>query len=262
MTIILFIAIILIAFIAYKRNKLTIGGAIAAALVGCAISLGLGIFGLLLLGIFFFSSILVGSFPPNENELGIVQKGQQRDTNQVFANGGVSALLAFIYFLNPSEILICGFVASLAAANSDTWASELGSHSKKKPYHLMKRKHVSPGMSGAITSLGLAASIAGSFLIVIFSIIFWWGPSYGSLILLLALTLAGFLGNLVDTVLGGVWQVVYRCPVCLIETERENHCNRKTERIKGKKWMDNDIVNIGCTVFGAAVGLFTGWLLL
>ncbi|WP_332632106.1 DUF92 domain-containing protein [Halalkalibacter flavus] len=262
MILLLFMAVSLIAFFAYQKNKLTFGGAIAAVIVGGSISLGLGMYGLLLLGVFFCSSILIGSFHPNEKELDIVQKGQRRDAIQVLANGGVSAILALIYFVYPSQIFIFGFVASLAAATSDTWASELGSHSKKKPFHLFKRKRVSHGTSGAITLLGSAAAFSGSFLIVIFSIIFWWGPSYDSLILLFVLTLAGFLGNLLDTVLGGVWQVVYRCSVCSIETERENHCNMKTVRIKGKKWMNNDFVNLGCTGFGAAIGLLSGWLLL
>ncbi|MDT8861730.1 DUF92 domain-containing protein [Alkalihalobacillus sp. MEB130] len=260
--ILLLFGVVLIALLAYYKKKLTFSGAITAVVVGSLISIGLGLFGLLLLGAFFFSSMIIGSIASSKKDLGIVDKGQRRDATQVLANGGVSAIIAIVYFIFPSELFICGFVASLAAANSDTWASEIGVHSKQLPLHLIEWTRVPPGTSGAITILGSIAAFAGSLFIVIFSIFLWSGTFSSIYVSLIILTLAGFLGNLFDTVLGGVWQVVYRCSQCSIETERRFHCNKKTIQIKGKSWMNNDFVNFGCTSFGAIIGILAAWLFL
>ncbi|MFC0473526.1 DUF92 domain-containing protein [Halalkalibacter kiskunsagensis] len=260
MTIILLIGVFLLATIAYFKKKLTWSGAIAACFVGGFISIGFGLYGLLLLGMFFLSSTILGSLKDHNKESDIVEKGGHRDAIQVLANGGMASLLSLIYLIYPSPYLICGFVASLAAANSDTWASEIGPYSKYRPFHIIKRERVEVGTSGAITALGSSAAFAGSFLIVVLSIFFWWGDHYNSHILLIVLTLAGFIGNVVDTVLGAIWQVVYRCPSCSTETERKTHCSVKTVRVSGRGWVDNDIVNAGCTLIAALLGILIGWL--
>jgi uncharacterized protein (TIGR00297 family) len=258
MTILLLLGVILLATAAYVRKKLSRSGAVAACFVGGVIAIGFDLFGLLLLGIFFISSTILGSLKTDNKESDIVEKGDQRDAIQVLANGGVASLLALIYLIYPSPILISGFVASLAAANSDTWASEIGPYSKNRPFHIINRTRVAVGTSGAITALGCAAAFAGSFLIVVFSIFFWWDDHYNSHILLIVLTLAGFIGNVIDTILGAMWQVVYRCPICSIETEQKVHCERKTIRVKGSDWVDNDMVNVGCTIFAALLGILIG----
>ncbi|WP_332691053.1 DUF92 domain-containing protein [Halalkalibacter lacteus] len=260
MAIILLLGVFLLAITAYFRKKLTRSGALAACFVGGFIAIGLELYGLLLLGMFFISSTILGALKTDNEESDIIEKGGKRDAVQVLANGGVASLLALMYLIYPSSILICGFVASLAAANSDTWASEIGPYSKYRPFHIIKRTRVAVGTSGAITALGSAAAFAGSFLIVVFSIFFWWGDHYNSHMLLIFLTLAGFIGNVFDTVLGAMWQVVYRCPSCAIETERKVHCGGKTIRVKGSDWIDNDIVNVGCTIFAALLGILIGWL--
>jgi uncharacterized protein (TIGR00297 family) len=258
----LLIVAYLIAILAFVKQKLTRSGMIAACIVGTFIVIGLHLYGLLLLGLFFISSTLLSSLKKESMSSEVTEKGGERDFVQVLANGGISALLAFIYLFFPSPIIICGFVGSLAAANSDTWASELGAYSKKNPVHLLKGRRVEAGTSGAMTALGTAAAIAGSFLIAVFAIFFWWGDYYNSHILLIVLTLTGFLGHFLDSLLGALWQVLYRCSACFLETERKEHCGQPTVQIKGRKWINNDIVNMGCTTSGAIIGIIFGLLIL
>ena len=55
----------------------------------------------------------------------------------------------------------------MAAANSDTWASEIGSMSKGKPISVKTFKRAERGTSGAVSLLGTFAAVVGSFLIAL-----------------------------------------------------------------------------------------------
>ena len=96
MTLFLIFGVFLLALVAYFKKKLTFSGSVASFFVGSVIALGLDIFGLLLLAVFFFSSTALGSFYKKTGD-DIVEKGQQRDAVQVLANGGVAAIFAFLY---------------------------------------------------------------------------------------------------------------------------------------------------------------------
>ena len=52
-------------------------------------------------------------------------------------------------------------ISHYAAANADTWSSELGILSKSPPFLITTFKPVPPGTNGAISILGLLAAIAG-----------------------------------------------------------------------------------------------------
>lgn len=56
-----------------------------------------------------------------------------------------------------------GFMVCLASSNSDTWASEIGSLSRKKPIYIRTFKRIERGTSGAISGLGTVAAFAGLF---------------------------------------------------------------------------------------------------
>ena len=60
-------------------------------------------------------------------------KGSQRDWQQVMANGGLAAMASALYYYTGAPIWLLGACICIAAANSDTWASEVGSMSKRKP---------------------------------------------------------------------------------------------------------------------------------
>ncbi len=85
-------------------------------------------------------------------------KKTSRNHRQVLANGGVAALAA----LAGSRI---AFAGALAAAAADTWASEIGRHSRTLPRLIPNGRPVPIGTDGGMTLLGTAGGIAGAVFI-------------------------------------------------------------------------------------------------
>ena len=150
-----------------------------------------------------------------------------------------SSIFSILYYFEPSMIWLIGFTVSLASANSDTWASEIGSLSKKNPIYIRTFKQVEKGTSGAVSILGSTAALIGSLLIALVSFVLFPLNIYHLFIIFTF----GFIGNIVDTLFGAYYQKVFICHQCGIETEKNNHCQQPTVRIKGYRLVDNDMVN-------------------
>ncbi|MEH7121140.1 DUF92 domain-containing protein [Neobacillus vireti] len=236
-----YIVIIIGAIAGYYQKSLTLNGAFAAMLVGMSIYMGLGLNGLALLGAFFISSSFWSKYKASakKNMEEKLAKGATRDWVQVLANGGAAALFSLLYLFFPEKIWLIGFTVCLASANSDTWASEIGSLSKKKPIYIRTFKRVERGTSGAISGLGSTAAIAGSLFISILSYFLF----HLDLDSVLIVFLFGYIGNVIDTLIGAFYQLAYICKHCGINTEKMNHCQMPTTRIKGFRLVDNDMVN-------------------
>jgi len=143
----------------------------------------------------------------------LVSNKTTRNHRQVLANGGVAALAA----LAGSWI---AFAGALAAATADTWASEIGRHSRTPPRLITNGTPVPAGTDGGMTLLGTAAGIAGAGLIAALSYVLGQRDAP-------AIAVAGVVGMLVDSMLGAT--------------------------VQGKvRWMDNDAVNLAATLTGAA----------
>ena len=247
-----------VAVAAYFARALTLAGAAAATLEGTLI-FGLG--GLpaavLLLAFFLSSSLLSRLFarrkhPINEK----FSKGSQRDAGQVLANGGLAALFMLLHGLYPGAAWPwVGFAASLAAVNADTWATELGVLSRSAPRLITTGKPAEPGASGAISPAGTLAALAGAALIALLGVLLGPGAGQGWLAGFAAISLAGLFGSLVDSALGATVQAIYYCPVCCKETERFplHTCGSQTVLRRGWRWLDNDWVNLGCSLAGAGL---------
>ncbi|WP_096434661.1 DUF92 domain-containing protein [Alteribacter populi] len=254
------LGILFLAAGAYKKRALTLPGAFAAIGVALVIVLGTGMFGLLILAVFFLSSSILGKlfdkrFPDNEVE----EKGNHRDHKQVLANGGWPALAAFIYTLTGNPIWLVAFLSGFAAATSDTWASEFGRLSKGVPVDILRFQRVTRGQSGAVTPVGTLGAILGSLTIILAAMLFIpFSPEVFSYELLVAVGVLGFTGQLIDTIAGGTVQPLYECPLCGRKTEKRRHCSTPTVCVRGISWLDNDAVNHLCT--GSAVVLT--WMLL
>jgi uncharacterized protein (TIGR00297 family) len=243
------------AGLARLARALTPGGAVATFVVGGVVfGLGGGRFTIPLLTFFITSSLLsrLGSAAKARASVHS-EKGPTRDAGQVWANGGVAValVLAFAYFghhwpVYKTRYLLMLFLAALATVNADTWATEIGSLSRRAPRLLTSWKPVAPGTSGAITPLGLAAALAGAAIIPL-SVLGLWHLDATEFA---AVVWAGFLGSLIDSILGAGVQAQYRDPVTGELTEHAAIGDHKTDRVRGLPWVQNDVVNFLASVGG------------
>jgi uncharacterized protein (TIGR00297 family) len=259
-----FLLAIVVAFAAYRAHSLSRSGALAATLIGTIIfGLGGWQWAVILLIFFVSSSLLSRLFSKRKSKLNEkFDKGSQRDASQVLANGGIAALFAGLHFFLPSALWPwLAFTASLAAVNADTWATELGVLNPTPPRLITTGQLVEKGTSGGISLYGTLAALAGSGLVAACAQLV--RPVPGFLQILSLTALAGLLGALFDSYLGATHQAIYTCPTCNKETERHpvHTCGTATTRLRGIKWLNNDLVNLGCALLGALLGFAISWLI-
>lgn len=244
------------AGLGYLVRVLSLSGAVAALFLGTVV-FGFGglPWSILLLAFFIPSSLLSLIFKKRKAAVEAnYEKGSRRDAGQVFANGGLAGLFVLFHWIFPAAFYPwLAASAALAAASADTWATELGALSRKGPLLITSAKRVAKGTSGGISFAGTVASLAGSLSIA--AIFLFLSPVEGAQSphlfgLAAALALGGFVGSLVDSVLGATLQAIYYCPVCQKETEKHplHHCGSQTEYRRGMKWLNNDWVNFFCTL--------------
>ncbi|MEQ6375903.1 DUF92 domain-containing protein [Bacillaceae bacterium S4-13-56] len=250
---IFFLLICLAAYISYRKKWLTISGSLLSVIVGSLIMFGVGLKGIVILGAFFVSSSLVSQRRKRiANYYGIEQKSSQRDGVQVLANGGVAALLSTLYMTYPTEALWFGIIGDFSCATSDTWASEIGPLSSKRPISIRTMKSVTPGTSGAISVLGTIAALVGSAFIVTISFFLDRNISFLDLLIL---SMIGFFGQWIDTILGALKQRKLKCTKCGQLTEQKVHCEMKTVHQSGWYWLQNDAVNFIAISFSAILAV-------
>ncbi|MCC6315302.1 MAG: DUF92 domain-containing protein [Thermomicrobiales bacterium] len=248
-----------IAFAAVRARSLAPSGAIAAVVVGAAIVTGGGWWAGFMLVAFFATSSALSRIARGRTDQAQV-RGSRRDAVQVLANGSVATIAALTMPLLATDFATLAFAAvcgALATATADTWATEIGRGSTRPPISIATGKPVTPGVSGGITPRGTFGALAGAALIALLAgagVRLDLIPSVGSIapLTLVVVTLAaGFLGSIVDSVLGATIQTSYRCSVCGACTEQHHHCDRATIRSKGLRAVNNDAVNWLATAAGA-----------
>ena len=187
-------------------------------------------------------------------------KGSTRDAGQVWANGGVALAIVLLHRLlvwrgiPPYQVeqLPTLFLAALATVNADTWATELGRLSGQTPRSLRDGKPVSSGTSGAISPVGTLAALAGA-VIVPLSVYMLWPLN---VVQFTCVVWAGFLGSLIDSLLGAGLQAQYRDLQSGTLTERMEVEGRPTKRIRGLSWMNNDVVNFFASFGGVCCAYY------
>lgn len=175
----------------------------------------------------------------------VFEKSSRRDHMQVLANGGIGGLLVIFYHFFGGEYFFWAYLASLAAATADTWATEIGTLAGQTPRKITDFSPVEPGTSGGITIAGSIGALVGAIVLTISALPFLESSDSGMSLLFGWVIFCGFLGNLVDSLAGATIQVQYRCPVCGKQTEKDRHCQDQPGQVTGGyPAVNNDIVNI------------------
>lgn len=259
----------LVAGAAYKKKSLSLDGAVAGFLVGLLHSFT-GNSPIILLFLFFTSSSYLtkrGHKVKSKVEDGF-KEGGQRNWLQVFCNGGPQGLLCLLYLIyvgvdeKPVDFwlnftgssLLVGIMGGYACANGDTWASECGILSEGKVFLVTGFRTVERGTNGGMSLLGTMASFLGGLFIGtgfflssgIFAGVFDWRH-------ILFGGLAGFLGSLIDSILGATFQYSGWDPV---SNRVVNQPGPGVRHISGVDLVSNHTVNlisVVLTAFGMTI---------
>ncbi len=211
--ILIFVICFILALLTYKRGLLNLDGALTAFFLGLIIGFQGNITLIILLLIFLLSAFLATRYKFNYKKKIDSQEGfkGERGWTNVLANGIVpvsvlllsqSGNLISIGFLKYEYTMIL-FVLSVAAAASDTLASEIGMASDKV-YLITTFKRVRPGTNGGISLYGEIWAFIGSF--YTFGVAYLLFQLENSVIfnpqIILLGTAFGFISCQIDSVLG------------------------------------------------------------
>lgn len=257
-------------FINLKKQYLTVPfGILTGAILGVSLFVIQPFFWIVLC-VFFFSSSILTKLKAKEKQIttsNFAKGSSKRDALQVIANGIIPLLFAFSYFFfevfpnltsnhtnphDPFSPLFIGVFVAFAVHTADTWATEIGILSKKRPRLVTNlRQSVEPGTSGGITLNGCLASLFGASLIattylISVLIISLEGINQKLLVFTIIVVIGGFLGSIIDSIEGAAIQGIYYCDHCEKETESNPHkrCGNETRLYRGIKIFNNDFVNL------------------
>lgn len=242
-----------VAMAAQRVGALSASGCLAAIATGTT-AVAAGWSWAILLVAYFVSSVGLTRFRGRAKAArtgAVVAKGGPRDATQVLANGGVFALAALLWILSGWDGWLALGAGALAAAASDTWATEVGTLARRAPRSIVTWRGVPAGTSGAVSIPGIVAAVAGaSFIALVVAALGW--PRSATVSALAG----GVAGSTIDSLVGATVQVRRWCDRCAAPTERETHpCGTPTRIVGGIPWADNDAVNALSTAAGGLLGL-------
>jgi len=235
-----------VALLAYRARTLTIGGAIAAFVVGTAVFGAGGWRAAAVLFAFFIPSAVLSRVGSQRKRTLGDEKQAPRNAWQVFANGGVAAV-CIVAASRGFAPLAAAFAGAFAAASADTWGTEVGMLSRRNPVSILTLRPVAAGLSGGVTLLGSVASAGGAICVALTAWLVHLGPFW-------AVALGGIAGALADSLVGASLQALRWCPTCSRECETDRHsCGTPAVLRRGVAWIANDAVNFIATICGALI---------
>lgn len=252
-----FILSLLVAIWAYKKRLLRKSGVIALI---CLLLIG-GILGgiwvVVFYTIFLFSAYYTGKISKDMKDVQlIVKKTGARDWVQVFANGLPSLAALVLFSATRLHVYLIIFTAVIGQACADTWASDIGVRSKKKPISITTLKQVNNGESGGISVLGtFSALICACLYGVLGQIAFRY-----EILFLPFVVFVIVIGVMIDSFLGATIQVHYEgCQdgESFLTEIGLNPDGTSRKKARGLRFVNNDMVNF---LSGVCTGVVAGFL--
>ncbi|KAH8301248.1 hypothetical protein KR018_009244 [Drosophila ironensis] len=216
---------------ALRRRSVSRSGAFLGVLVAFVLALASYPFFACLVA-FFFSSSRATKFRSRMKrrfESDFREGEGQRNWVQVLCNGGMAAQLGLLYLLDcgsgeraidfareyRSSWLGVAVLSAFACCNGDTWSSELGSVlSDRDPISIITWKRVPRGTNGGVSAIGILVSLLGGLFVglsyyvtvryTVDTKMLMTSPPQWPIIAFGGM--AGLLGSLLDSVMGGLLQ--------------------------------------------------------
>lgn len=193
-----------LAVVAYGARVLDRGGSLLAFALALDLVLTAGYLWLLLLIAFVgFGFVVTKMFWSVKIARGVAEgKSGVRGWRNVVANGGVPAVLATLtLWVNPQDVAL-GFIAAIATAAADTFASELGVLSTRVYLITKPWERVPVGTNGGVSNWGHTVALGGSALASVTGVFLLdlpWRLAWIPIV-------AGWIGCQVDSVLGALFE--------------------------------------------------------
>lgn len=234
--------------VVFFARAITYGGSLLAMVMVFTFRYFGGKAGLAYLLLCYFSIFLIGKLkrgPKKQKN----RKAAQRNALQIAVNGSIGTLCVLLYGFTGQQLWFMLSMIAIGGCFIDSVSSDVGQLSSSQPYDLLRRCRVPTGISGGVTVLGTSAALIGSLLIAAFA----FAAAHCSLPASVLIGLFVFLQTVLDTLMGGIFQVKYRCKVCGELTEKYTHCQADVEYASGIRWIDNNMVNMLSSILTTAL---------
>jgi uncharacterized protein (TIGR00297 family) len=251
-------AISLLMRVVTKRASLVV------FLVSLGASLAFGVSGLVYVAIVLVFSSAVTVYKITEKVKAGIAEGRRgaRDAGKVLGATGAGGILSWLVVsgIVNRQIGEVAFVAAFGAIVSDTFASELGVLSSKRPRMILPPWNtVDAGVSGAISLLGEVASFAGNLIAV--SVAFFLKFMEGEVVAF-SIVASILVAEHLDSLMGASIQEAFFCPRCLEMTDKPFHlCGQRANHVRGSHLISNSRVNFIATSASALLAVVITQLL-
>lgn len=221
-----------------RKKALTLDGALTASFLGLWVLWFAGALWLIPLFLFFITGTLLGRLSKRNAQATDAKHGKARDYLQVLCNGGIYAALATFTNSAQHEFFLTLMLVSMSICTADTWSSEIGIYYRWNTYDIVRFRPAPVGLSGGVSLPGTLGGLLGALAMAIVGSLLLY--HYIKFEFLLQLTIAGFAGMLLDSVMGASLQARYKNMTTnsLTDNPSENAFLQN-----GWRWMTNDAVN-------------------
>lgn len=218
-------------FYALVSKSLNVKAILTAGIITFGMAFYGGYYILLMIILVFFIDKLFRKMTKNKND-------STRNEYQILANLLPAYVAIILYAYYEKDLFLIVSIACLAESLADTLASTIGVCAK---HHLNIKsfKLDEDNDSGNISILGTLASLFGALIIT--TIYYYFINSNFETYLLI--TLIAVAGAFIDSLMGSYLQATYQCSKCKKKVDEPKHCNRKTKKLYGFKFINNSVVN-------------------
>ena len=173
-----------------------------------------------------------------------------RRAKQIVAVGLFAIIALILHNITDKNVFYYIFFLALTEQIADSMASDIGRLTSKKNLNIVTWRPVEKGISGGVSALGTGSALVSSFALMTVPLMLG-AVTVKAFVFIAAIA---FVGTIVDSVVGALFQSLYLCDGCGRKIESSFHCGRPARLIKGYGIIDNVAVNYIAGFITCAMG--------